>query len=59
MSFPGKVLRQEYLSAQDQSDLLLGVKLGVDFVACSFVSCKEDILPYANFCAPMVAQPST
>lgn len=49
MSFPGKVLRQEYLSAQDQSDLLLGVKLGVDFVACSFVSCKEDIFAVREF----------
>lgn len=49
MSFPGKVLRQEYLSAQDKSDLLLGVKLGVDFVACSFVSCKEDLFSVREF----------
>ena len=49
MSFPGKVLRQEYLSAQDRSDLLLGIQLGVDFVACSFVSCKEDLFAVRAF----------
>ena len=38
MSFPGKVIKQAYLSEQDKKDLAFGVKNGVDFVACSFVS---------------------
>ena len=49
MSFPGKVLRQVYLSEQDKADLLFGIKNGVDFVAASFVSCKQDILDLRGF----------
>lgn len=49
MSFPGKVLRQEYLSAQDRADLLLGIAEDVDFVAASFVSCEADIRAVRNF----------
>ena len=44
MSFPDKVLKQKYLSEQDCADILFGVKNGVDFIACSFVSCKQDLL---------------
>ncbi|MBQ7885176.1 MAG: pyruvate kinase [Clostridia bacterium] len=43
MNFPGKTLKQKYLSEQDKHDLLLGIKCGIDFVACSFVSCAQDI----------------
>lgn len=43
MNFPGKVLKQEYLSDQDRSDLLFGIENDVDFVAASFVSCREDV----------------
>ena len=43
MSFPGKVLKQVYLSEVDKSDLLFGIEQDVDFIACSFVSCKQDI----------------
>ena len=39
MSFPGKVLKQVYLSEADKADLLFGIEQDVDFVACSFVSC--------------------
>lgn len=49
MSFPGKVLRQTFLSEQDKSDLLFGIRNGVDFVAASFVSCKQDMLDMKNF----------
>lgn len=38
MSFPGKVLKQEYLSEQDKADLLFGIANDVDLIACSFVS---------------------
>ena len=49
MSFPGKVMRQEYLSEQDKADLLFGIKNDVDFVAASFVSSKQDLLDLKNF----------
>ena len=43
MNFPGKVLRQDFLSEQDKKDLLFGIENEVDFVAASFVSCREDV----------------
>ena len=43
MSFPNKVLNQEYLSEQDKSDILFGIKNDVDYIACSFVSRKKDL----------------
>ncbi len=49
MSFPGKVMRQVYLSEQDKADLLFGIRNGVDFVAASFVSCKQDLLDLKGF----------
>ena len=35
MSFPGKHIKQVYLSEQDKSDILFGVENDVDFIACS------------------------
>ena len=49
MSFPGKVLRQTFLSEQDKADLLFGIRNGVDFVAASFVSSKQDMLDMKAF----------
>ncbi len=49
MSFPGKVLKQEYLGEQDKSDLLFGIEQEVDFVAASFVSCEDDIKAVRDF----------
>ena len=49
MSFPGKVMRQAYMSDQDRADLLFGIQNGVDFVAASFVSCKQDLLDLKDF----------
>ena len=43
MSFPGKVLKQTYLSEQDKEDIRFGVENDVDFIACSFVSRREDL----------------
>lgn len=43
MSFPNKVLKSEYLSEQDKADLLFGIENDVDYFACSFVSCVEDL----------------
>lgn len=44
MSFPGKVMKQKYLSEQDKQDIEFGVKNGVDYIACSFVSGKQDLM---------------
>ena len=49
MSFPNKVLNQEYLSEQDKSDLLFGIENGVDFIACSFVSRRQDLIDIRSF----------
>ncbi len=43
MSFPGKHLSQIYLSEQDKEDILFGVEHDVDFIACSFVSVRQDL----------------
>ncbi len=51
MSFPGKVLKQVYLSEYDKRDLLFGIENGVDFIACSFVSVREDLLAVKEFLA--------
>lgn len=57
MSFPNKVMSQVYLSEQDKADLLLGVENGVDYVACSFVSCKQDVLDVKEFLAQHTSEP--
>ena len=49
MSFPNKVLNRAYLSEQDKEDILFGIKNGVDFIAASFVSSKQDVLAIKNF----------
>ena len=49
MSFPNKVLKQDYLSEQDKADLLFGIQQDVDFIACSFVSCKQDLVNVREF----------
>ncbi len=48
MSFPNKVMKGPYLSEQDKSDILFGIENGVDFVAASFVSTKQDALDIRN-----------
>ena len=49
MSFPGKVMHQPFLSEQDKADLLFGIRNGVDFIAASFVSCKQDMTDMKTF----------
>ena len=49
MSFPNKTLKQIYLSEQDKEDILFGIKNGIDFIAASFVSSKQDVLAIKNF----------
>ncbi|MGI6118280.1 MAG: pyruvate kinase [Bilifractor sp.] len=49
MNFPGKLLKNEFLSEQDREDLLFGIENDVDFVAASFVSTKEDVQSMRTF----------
>ncbi len=49
MSFPNKVLKQIYLSEQDKADLKFGIENDVDFIACSFVSCRQDLIDVKNY----------
>ncbi len=49
MSFPNKVLKQVYLSETDKDDILFGIANDVDFIACSFVSRKQDLLDMHAF----------
>ncbi|MBE6036687.1 MAG: pyruvate kinase [Clostridiales bacterium] len=49
MSFPGKVLKQIYLSEQDKKDILFGASQEIDYIACSFVSCAQDLIDVKNF----------
>ena len=56
MSFPNKTLKQKYLSDQDKEDIAFGIKEGVDFIACSFVSCKQDLLDVRQFLTEIGAE---
>ena len=49
MNFPKKVLKNKYLSNADKEDLIFGIQNDVDYVACSFVSCKKDVLDVRKF----------
>ncbi len=49
MSFPGHVMHREYLSEQDKADMLFGVEHGVDYIACSFISNKQDLIDVHEF----------
>ncbi len=49
MNFPNKVLKNVFLSEADKADLLFGIQNGVDFVAASFVSCKQDVKDMRDF----------
>ena len=48
MSFPGKHMQQVYLSEQDKADITFGVQNDIDFIACSFVSVKQDLVDVHN-----------
>lgn len=53
MSFPDKILRREYLSEQDKDDIRFGIEQEVDFIACSFVSRKQDLDDVSAFIATL------
>lgn len=56
MSFPNKTLKQKYLSEQDKQDIIFGLEHDVDFIACSFVSCRQDLIDVKNFLAEQGAE---
>jgi len=56
MSFPGKVMKQPYLSEQDKKDIKFGVDNGIDYIACSFVSCKQDLIDVRNYMSEIGAE---
>lgn len=49
MSFPGKTLKQDYLSEQDKKDLLFGIENDVNYIAASFVSNAGDLITLKEF----------
>ncbi len=49
MNFPGKLMRQTFLSEQDKADILFGIENDVDFIASSFISNKENVADVRNF----------
>ena len=55
MSFPNKTLKQKYLSNQDKQDIKFGIEHDIDFIACSFVSCRQDLLDVKNYLAEVGA----
>lgn len=55
MSFPNKTLKQKYLSDQDKQDIKFGIENDIDFIACSFVSCRQDLLDVKEYLAEIGA----
>lgn len=43
INVPGVVLSMPYINEVDKQDILFGVKMGYDYLAASFVRCREDI----------------
>ncbi len=58
MSFPGKVLKQDFLSDADKEDIKFGIENDVDFFACSFVSSKQDLLDLKEYMASIGYTPT-
>ena len=44
VNVPGAELSMPFISEVDREDILFGIKMGFDFLACSFVRSKADIL---------------
>lgn len=55
MSFPNKTLKQKYLSEQDKQDIKFGIEHDIDFIACSFVSCRQDLLDVKKYLSELGA----
>ncbi len=44
VNVPGAILSMPYISDVDKSDIMFGCDMGFDFLAASFVRCKEDVI---------------
>jgi len=49
INIPNFHIDMPYISERDKADLLFGIEQGVDFVAASFVRCKEDVIGLRKF----------
>lgn len=49
LNVPGVVPAAPYLSEQDKSDILFGMKNKPDYLALSFVSCAQDVIDVKKF----------
>lgn len=43
VNVPGAILSMPYISETDRADILFGIEMGYDFLAASFVRCREDV----------------
>lgn len=44
VNVPGAILSMPYINEVDKSDILFGIENGYDYLAASFVRCREDVL---------------
>ncbi len=49
INIPNFHIDMPYLSEQDEADLIFGIEHDVDFIAASFVRCKEDVIDLRKF----------
>ncbi len=49
INIPNFHIDMPYISAQDEADLIFGIEQDVDFIAASFVRCKEDVITLRKF----------
>lgn len=49
INLPYLQLKMPYLSERDESDLLFGIEMDVDFISASFVRTKEDVIALRKF----------
>ncbi len=49
INIPNTKIDMPYISEADERDLLFGIEMDVDFVAASFVTCKENVIELRRF----------
>ncbi|MBQ8416893.1 MAG: pyruvate kinase [Clostridia bacterium] len=49
INIPNFHIDMPYLSDKDEADLIFGIEQDVDFIAASFVRCKEDVIKLRRF----------
>ncbi len=49
INLPGIKVNMPYLNEKDKADLLFGIENDVDFIAASFVRCREDMIALRKF----------